>query len=115
VSEGLSPRCGHIGSKSSTGYTANRISNTNEACSCHSCASATITIEQTQAFADGNRIHTSDNSTLCRDRRDLKWRAGNGLFTSLSSTGLIGILCSFAVFARVREVRSPIQNDTFQL
>lgn len=28
---------------------------------------ATITTEHTQAFADGNRIHTSDNSTLCRD------------------------------------------------
>ena len=28
---------------------------------------ATITTEHTQSFADGNRIHTSDNSTLCRD------------------------------------------------
>ena len=28
---------------------------------------ATITTEHTQAFADGNRIHTSDNSSLCRD------------------------------------------------
>jgi hypothetical protein len=28
---------------------------------------ATITTEHTQAFADSNRIHTSDNSTLCRD------------------------------------------------
>ena len=28
---------------------------------------ATITTEHTQAFPDGNRIHTSDNSTLCRD------------------------------------------------
>lgn len=27
----------------------------------------TVTIEHTQAFADGNRIHTSDNSTTCRD------------------------------------------------
>jgi hypothetical protein len=28
---------------------------------------ATITTEHAQDFADGNRIHTSDNSTLCRD------------------------------------------------
>jgi hypothetical protein len=28
---------------------------------------ATVTTEHTQAFADGNRIHTSDNSSLCRD------------------------------------------------
>jgi hypothetical protein len=28
---------------------------------------ATVTTEHTQAFADGNRIHTTDNSTLCRD------------------------------------------------
>jgi len=28
---------------------------------------ATITTEHTQPFADGNRIHTVDNSTLCRD------------------------------------------------
>lgn len=28
---------------------------------------ATVTIEHTQTFADGNRIHTSDNSSVCRD------------------------------------------------
>src|SRR5215470_15972549 len=28
---------------------------------------ATITTEHTQPFADGNRIHTVENSTLCRD------------------------------------------------
>lgn len=28
---------------------------------------ATVTTEHTQSFADGNRIHTSDHSTLCRD------------------------------------------------
>jgi hypothetical protein len=28
---------------------------------------ATVTTEHTQAFADGNRIHTNDNSSLCRD------------------------------------------------
>src|SRR5215469_12446162 len=28
---------------------------------------ATITTEHTQAFADGNRIHTSDSSSVCRD------------------------------------------------
>jgi hypothetical protein len=27
----------------------------------------TVTTEHTQAFADGNRIHTSDSSTVCRD------------------------------------------------
>jgi hypothetical protein len=28
---------------------------------------ATVTTEHTQSFADGNRVHTADNSTLCRD------------------------------------------------
>ena len=28
---------------------------------------ATVTTDHTQVFADGNRIHTSENSTLCRD------------------------------------------------
>lgn len=28
---------------------------------------ATVVTEHTQAFADGNRIHTTDNSSLCRD------------------------------------------------
>jgi len=28
---------------------------------------ATVTTEHTQSFADGNRIHTSDKSALCRD------------------------------------------------
>jgi hypothetical protein len=28
---------------------------------------ATVTTEHTQAFADGNRIHTTNNSSLCRD------------------------------------------------
>jgi hypothetical protein len=28
---------------------------------------ATVTSEHTQMFADGNRIHTTENSTLCRD------------------------------------------------
>jgi hypothetical protein len=29
---------------------------------------ATITTEHTQVFADGNRIHTSEDSSICRDR-----------------------------------------------
>lgn len=28
---------------------------------------ATVTTEHTQTFADGNRVHTNNNSTLCRD------------------------------------------------
>jgi hypothetical protein len=28
---------------------------------------ATVATEHTQSFADGNRIHTTDNTTLCRD------------------------------------------------
>src|SRR5215469_12681834 len=28
---------------------------------------ATVTTEHTQAFADGNRIHTTNDSSLCRD------------------------------------------------
>lgn len=30
---------------------------------------AIVTTEHTQAFADGNRIHTSDNSSVCRDNQ----------------------------------------------
>ena len=28
---------------------------------------AAVTTEHTQSFADGNRIHTAENSTICRD------------------------------------------------
>src|SRR5215470_18099498 len=35
---------------------------------------ATVTTEHTQTFADGNRIHTSDNSNICRDRQGRTWR-----------------------------------------
>ena len=41
---------------------------------------ATIATDHTQVFADGNRIHTTDNSTLCRDSQGrLRREAGLNL------------------------------------
>ena len=44
---------------------------------------ATIATEHTQVFADGNRIHTTDNSTLCRD--------GEGRTRREASLNLLGV------------------------
>lgn len=57
---------------------------------------ATIATEHTQVFADGNRIHTTDNSTLCRDSEGRTRReAGLNLLGTAqppSSTKLITIV-----------------------
>ena len=57
---------------------------------------ATIVTEHTQNFADGNRIHTTDNSTLCRDSEGRTRREAvlnlMGPVPQKSSTKLITIL-----------------------
>jgi len=63
---------------------------------------ATITTEHTQAFADGNRIHTSDNSTLCRDGEGRTRREASlnllGAAPRTSAPKLITIMDSVAGF-----------------
>jgi hypothetical protein len=63
---------------------------------------ATITTEHTQPFADGNRIHTSDNSTLCRDSEGRTRREAGlnllGASPQKSETKLITILDPVAGF-----------------
>ncbi len=63
---------------------------------------ATIVTEHTQAFADGNRIHTSDNSTLCRDGEGRTRREASlnllGAAPRTSAPKLITIMDSVAGF-----------------
>ena len=57
---------------------------------------ATVTTEHTQAFADGNRIHTSDKSSVCRDSEGRTRREAGlnlmGASTQKSSGKLVTIL-----------------------
>ncbi len=57
---------------------------------------ATVVTEHTQVFADGNRIHTADNSMLCRDSEGRTRREAGlnllGATTKTSSTKLITII-----------------------
>jgi hypothetical protein len=57
---------------------------------------ATIATEHTQVFADGNRIHTTDNSTLCRDSEGRTRREASlnllGVAPQKSGTKLITIV-----------------------
>jgi hypothetical protein len=57
---------------------------------------ATITTQHTQAFSDGNRIHTSDKSSVCRDSEGRTRREAGlnlmGASTQKSSGKLITIL-----------------------
>jgi hypothetical protein len=61
---------------------------------------ATIATEHTQVFADGNRIHTTDNSTLCRDSEGRTRREAGlnllGTASPKSSAKLITIVDSVA-------------------
>jgi hypothetical protein len=56
---------------------------------------ATITTEHTQVFADGNRIHTSEDSSICRDSAGRTRREADmnllGAFPQKSVTKLITI------------------------
>jgi hypothetical protein len=66
---------------------------------------ATIVTEHTQAFADGNRIHTSDNTTLCRDSEGRTRREAvlnlMGPVPQKSSTKLVTIVDPVAGFRYV--------------
>ena len=57
---------------------------------------AVIATEHTQVFADGNRIHTTDNSTLCRDSQGRTRREAGlnllGFTPQKSGTRLITIV-----------------------
>ena len=57
---------------------------------------ATVTTEHTQSFADGNRIHTTDNSLLCRDSEGRTRREANlnmlGTVPQKSSAKLVTIV-----------------------
>ena len=63
---------------------------------------ATITTEHTQPFADGNRIHTTDTSTMCRDSEGRTRRDSGlnllGAAPQKSGTRLIVITDSVAGF-----------------
>jgi hypothetical protein len=63
---------------------------------------ATIATEHTQIFSDGNRIHTSDNSSLCRDGEGRTRREAGlnllGAATQTSAPKLITIVDPVAGF-----------------
>jgi hypothetical protein len=64
---------------------------------------ATIATEHTQAFADGNRIHTTDNSTLCRDSEGRTRReAGLSLLGAASQAPAVKLITIVDPVAGVR-------------
>ena len=76
---------------------------------------ATIVTEHTQVFADGNRIHTTDNSTLCRDREGRTRReAGLNLLGAVpqkSPTKLITIVDPVEGFRYVLDTKEKIARQ----
>jgi hypothetical protein len=75
---------------------------------------ATITTEHTQVFADGNRIHTSDNSTLCRDSQGRMRREASlnllGAASQSSVPKLITIVDPVAGFRYMLDSESKIAH-----
>jgi hypothetical protein len=73
---------------------------------------ATVATEHTQVFADGNRIHTTDNSTLCRDSKGRTRReAGLNLLGTVpqkTSTKLITIIDPIAGFRYMLDANEKI-------
>ncbi len=71
---------------------------------------ATVATEHTQAFADGNRIHTSDNSTLCRDSEGRTRREAGlnllGAAPQISAPKLITIVDPVACFRYMLDTES---------
>ena len=71
---------------------------------------ATVTTEHTQAFADGNRIHTSDNSSLCRDSEGRTRREAGlnllGAAPQISAPKLITIVDPVAGFRYMLDTES---------
>ena len=75
---------------------------------------ATVTTEHTQTFADGNRIHTSDNSNVCRDGQGrIRREAGLNLLGTAPQTTLpklITIVDPVAGFRYTLESESKIAH-----
>jgi hypothetical protein len=71
---------------------------------------ATLTTEHTQVFADGNRIHTSDNSSLCRDSEGRTRREAGlnllGAAPQISAPKLITIVDPVAGFRYMLDTES---------
>jgi hypothetical protein len=69
---------------------------------------ATVTTEHTQSFTDGNRIHTSDNSTLCRDSEGRTRReAGLNLLAAGGQTSAAKMITIVDPVAGVRYMLDP--------
>lgn len=66
----------------------------------------TITTEHTQTFSDGNRIHTTENSTLCRD--------GAGRTRREASLNLLGAATQSSV-AKLITIMDPIAGFRYML
>jgi hypothetical protein len=73
---------------------------------------AVVTTEHTQLFADGNRIHTSDNSNLCRDSQGRVRRESElnllGATSQRSAAKLVTIIDPVAGFRYVLDPNSKI-------
>jgi len=74
----------------------------------------TITTEHTQTFSDGNRIHTTENSTLCRDGAGRTRREASlnllGAATQSSAAKLITIMDPIAGFRYMLDSESKIAH-----
>lgn len=69
---------------------------------------ATVTTEHTQSFADGNRIHTSDTSTSCRDSEGRTRReAGLNLLGAGAQTAAPKLITILDPVAGVRYMLDP--------
>jgi len=75
---------------------------------------ATITTEHTQTFSDGNRIHTTENSTLCRDSEGHTRREASlnllGAATQNSAPKLITIMDPVAGFRYMLDNENKIAH-----
>jgi hypothetical protein len=73
---------------------------------------ATITTEHTQVFADGNRIHTTEDSTLCRDSEGRTRREADlnllGAVPQKSATKLVTIVDPAAGFRYVLDTNEKV-------
>jgi hypothetical protein len=69
---------------------------------------ANVATEHTQSFADGNRIHTTDNSTLCRDREGrTRSEAGLNLLGASAQTQTPRLITIADPVAGVRYMLDP--------
>jgi len=69
---------------------------------------ATVSTEHTQTFADGNRIHTTDNSTLCRDSEGrIRRESGLNLMSAASQKSDTKLITIIDPVAGVRYMLEP--------